>query len=514
MWGQPYGSPLDAWVATPFVAAMGPTTEALRLPVFLLGLVLVPVAYGLARALHPAAAFPAAVLMACPPPVLPAPRRPAARPSIATTLVLCGLLLLLALRLGDAPAQDEPRRGRLVVWGVLAGLALWTHLMSASAVAASAVSTRGAARGRRRALPSPSCRCCSSSAPWWTRALADREATRIVQRRGPGGDDPRPPPRGAAAACTSRSAACWAPTSGGGGLRRTSWSRARGGARGARALYGSCCPRGAGLAGRAAPRRAAAPGRGGPRARSPFRWPVALGPAHPALPHARCILPVLVARRLGAARRADGRAGAGSWCWRLAALHLAGGARLLQAWRARTARSHPFVLPDLGPARRLLEARGIRARLRVVRPGVPPHLRERRADRGLPALERALPALPAAAARRGAVREGRGLGAHARGSDRPAVAGAFEDALGPIGGPSAAPRPGRRSSTTTSCRRSARRSSPGPAAGPRGTGTRHRAEPVTGGPAVSACPRRRRSTRSRWWRGSMARACCAAWTSR
>jgi hypothetical protein len=57
----PYG-PLDAWVAAPSWRPW-PDDEALRLPVFL-GL---PSFYRLRRyALHPSAALPAAVLMACP----------------------------------------------------------------------------------------------------------------------------------------------------------------------------------------------------------------------------------------------------------------------------------------------------------------------------------------------------------------------------------------------------------------------------------------------------------------
>ena len=68
MWGQPYGSPLDAWLALPFVAVWGCSNEALRLPYFLLALALVPLAYAQARLLHPSAGLPAAVLVACPPP--------------------------------------------------------------------------------------------------------------------------------------------------------------------------------------------------------------------------------------------------------------------------------------------------------------------------------------------------------------------------------------------------------------------------------------------------------------
>src|SRR5207249_5817211 len=48
MWGQPYGSPLEAWLAVPFVSALGPTSGALRSLYFLLGLGLVPLAYALA----------------------------------------------------------------------------------------------------------------------------------------------------------------------------------------------------------------------------------------------------------------------------------------------------------------------------------------------------------------------------------------------------------------------------------------------------------------------------------
>ena len=106
MWGQPYGSPLEAWLAAPFVAALGPTAEALRLLYFLLGLALVPAAYGLARALDPRAALPAAFLVACPPPyflllsALPPPMYP-------TALLLCAALLI-----AGRPHRRAARRGR------------------------------------------------------------------------------------------------------------------------------------------------------------------------------------------------------------------------------------------------------------------------------------------------------------------------------------------------------------------------------------------------------------------
>src|SRR5205807_922757 len=42
LWGQPYGSPLDAWLAAPFVGVLGATRAAVRIPNLLLSLALVP----------------------------------------------------------------------------------------------------------------------------------------------------------------------------------------------------------------------------------------------------------------------------------------------------------------------------------------------------------------------------------------------------------------------------------------------------------------------------------------
>jgi hypothetical protein len=179
---QPYGSPLDAWVATPFVATWGYTVEALRLPYFLLSLVLVPIAYALARELNPSAGLPAAVLVACPPPyflllsALPPPFYP-------TTLVLCGLVLLTASRSGRRLVQAEgsPPRGTLLLLGLSSGLALWTHLMSASVVVAAALWVALHSRGRRWLLAWAVVPLVAASAPLWSRGLQGEEAMRIVQ---------------------------------------------------------------------------------------------------------------------------------------------------------------------------------------------------------------------------------------------------------------------------------------------------------------------------------------------
>src|SRR5437667_314220 len=260
MWGQPYGSPLEAWLAAPFVAALGPTAAALRLCYFLLGLGLIPVAYALGRALDPRAAFPAAVLVACPPPyflllsALPPPMYPA-------SLLMCGALLVLAAGLGDRFAAGD--------WPVAR---LGTH------------------------------------AP-----LVADDPEHVV-----------PAPRGAAAALVLVY-----------GVGLVLAARSSSGSGAARLLLAAAA---LGLLAFPFPLRS---GPGTIRFLTPLYVPIAAliawGP---------------VAR--GRPRR--------SWIVVLAlcGLHLAGASRLLAAWRAADRAAAPFLLPDLGPARRVLEAHGLR----------------------------------------------------------------------------------------------------------------------------------------------------------
>jgi len=183
MWGQPYGSPVEAWIAVPLFALLRPDPATLRLVYFLLGLGLIPAAYALARLLDPRAALPAAVLMACPSPyflllaALPPPMYPSA-------LLLAAAVLGLALRLGPALAAGTAGRARLVLWGALAGLALWTHLMTATAVAAAGWWLWRHAAGRRAVLWPAAAAVLLASAPWWGRALADPQALEVVSVSG------------------------------------------------------------------------------------------------------------------------------------------------------------------------------------------------------------------------------------------------------------------------------------------------------------------------------------------
>jgi hypothetical protein len=355
MWGQPYGSPLDAWVAAPFVAALGPTTGALRLPVFLLGLALVACAWALGRALHPAAAFPAALLVACPPPyfLLLSALPP---PFYATTLVLCGLLLVLALRLAVALESDQMARTGLALWGALAGLALWTHLMSASVVAAAGAYLWIRARGRRVVLLAAVVPLLSTSAPWWLGALADRQATRIVRvtdRRESSLDHLREvvprlyEPVGGVlgthvpVVADSEDAV----------LRRPGAAAAT-----LILIYGGLLI----LAARRSGGRGSAGLLLATAALTVALFPLPLRSG----PHTiRFLTPLYlpVAALVAWAGVGEGRERRGVLAaLALAVLHLGGGAGLLQAWRLTDRADPPFGLPDLLPVRIALESRGLR----------------------------------------------------------------------------------------------------------------------------------------------------------
>jgi hypothetical protein len=182
MWGQPYGSPVDAWLAAPVLAVVGRTPTGLRVFYFVLGLALIPLAAALARRLDPRAAVPAALLMACPSPylvllaALPAPFYP-------TVLVSCGGLLVLTLKMVEtAQAGRAPAAWAVAGWGALAGLSLWTHLMSAAVVAPAAVYLLR--RVPVRSLRPAGAAAALASAPVWWRALTEAQALKVVSVSG------------------------------------------------------------------------------------------------------------------------------------------------------------------------------------------------------------------------------------------------------------------------------------------------------------------------------------------
>lgn len=355
MWGQPYGSPVESWLASPVLAALGATPEALRFVYFLLGLGLVPVAYALGRCLDRRAGLPAALLMACPPPYflllssLPPPLYP-------TTLLLCGVLLILTLKIGKRMVDGDANGSLLAFWGSVAGLALWTHLMSLSVLVACGVFLFHRARGDRRRLLWALVPFLVASTPLWSQALVGGEAMQIVSLAGrqetfwqhlgtvlPGlhrplgailgthvplvADDPDHvvfPPGWVSGGLIllygiALILACW-------NLKKSA---------GAGFLLAS-----AGLALLA------------------FPFPVRSGPSQVRflsllyLPVAVVIAWVPVA--LSNLRRSF------ILVLSLACLHLIGGTSLLSAWRQTDRGKPPFLLPDLTPLRRFLEAHGIR----------------------------------------------------------------------------------------------------------------------------------------------------------
>jgi hypothetical protein len=350
LWGQPYGSPLEAWLGAPLLAALGHTPQALRLWYFLLGLGLIPAAWLLGRAVDARVAFPAALLVACPPPylLLLASMPP---PLYAAALLLCAGLLVAAVA-----AAERPTTGVFAVWGALAGLALWNHLMCATVVAASAAYMGWRVRGRWTAWLAAVALLAAGSAPWWVRALVDRQATRVVSVTGRqetfgghlaevlprlheplGGllgthvplvaDDPQ-------AVVVAHPLAAAAIVALYGGLLVLAARRAF---RHPPALLLLAT---AGLVLLAFP----FPLRSGPatiRFLTPLYLPVA-------------VLAVWAATVPDRPRR--------TWLavLALALLHLLTASRLLVAWRHADRAAAPFLLPDLGPVRRALEAHGIR----------------------------------------------------------------------------------------------------------------------------------------------------------
>jgi hypothetical protein len=128
------------------------------------------------------AGIPAALLVACPSAyvmllsALPPPLYP-------TTLVLLAAVLALAARAAEGFATGtSPGRGRMVLLGALAGLAVWTHLMSLATVAVVALVLAPRAwhaRGRGE-LGWALAALLGASAPWWIAAAREPSATAVL----------------------------------------------------------------------------------------------------------------------------------------------------------------------------------------------------------------------------------------------------------------------------------------------------------------------------------------------
>ena len=338
-------------MAAPFFALLGSSAATLRAVYFVLGLALIPAAWALGRALDPRAALPAAVLVACPAPylllmaALPPPMYPAA-------LLLSAVMLTLAIRGGE---RGRPSVILLLGWGIAAGLAVWTHLMTAPAVVASGAFLAMRTHNRRRlwiaAIP-----LLLVSAPLWMSTSGDRQPTAAVSLSG----------RRASFAEHLRATLPALPRPMGG-------------------ILGTHVPLVADDVDHVvrAPRLVAAGiiivwlaglalALAGARAH-PATWPllvvVAATIAVFPLPLRSgpgtirfltpLYLPLVALVAWGSVARGGVRR---AWVLvlALAAFHLAAAMPLLGAWRGADRAAPPFLLPDLTPVRRALEARGIR----------------------------------------------------------------------------------------------------------------------------------------------------------
>ena len=203
MWGQPYGSPVEAWLAAPFFAAFGATPATLRAG-------LLPARPGCWSRPRGRWAGPSTRGRRCPrrcsspvpPPyllllaALPPPMYPA-----ALLLSAAGLALAIARQ----PGGGRPSLLALVGWGVAAGLALWTHLMTAPVVARGrglpgradarpppALDRRRRPRRRERALVAARARRPAGAAP---RSASPAAAATFAEHLG-GHAARAPPPAG------------------------------------------------------------------------------------------------------------------------------------------------------------------------------------------------------------------------------------------------------------------------------------------------------------------------------
>jgi hypothetical protein len=240
--------------------------------------------------------------------------------------------------------------------GLLSGLALWTHLMSASAVAAAFLFTLLRARGRRRLVLWGLLALLAASAPLWARALRDPEATRIVQVQDR--DETM------AAHLASVLPRLHEPLGGVLGthvpwiadaddfvLHAPGWRAGL-----VVLLYGFLLV----LAGRAASFHHPALLLFLAALLALAAFPLPLRSA----PHTLRFLTPLYLPVAALVAWAPSPRGTSRRPWvavlALSALHLLGGLQLLETWRGADRASAPFLLPELGPVRRELEARGVR----------------------------------------------------------------------------------------------------------------------------------------------------------
>jgi len=170
-YGQPYMGSLEAYVAAALFRVAGPSVVALRLSPLSSALVLVILTYWLARRTCGRRAANVAVGLAALPPLFIGAWSVKARGGYIEVLAEGEALLLvthLLLYRADATwgRTDVHRVAALAgLWGVLAGLVLWTNPVGLPYIAACALWALGVAVGRRRGSQPPPERAAADARP-------------------------------------------------------------------------------------------------------------------------------------------------------------------------------------------------------------------------------------------------------------------------------------------------------------------------------------------------------------
>ena len=114
LWGQPYGSPIGAWLLAPWLWLTGPRALTVHAFYFALGLLLVPATFLVARALERGSEWHAATLSAAPSAYMLL-LSAAPPPLYSLGLLLCAALLGTALALEPRLAGGQrPNRALLL----------------------------------------------------------------------------------------------------------------------------------------------------------------------------------------------------------------------------------------------------------------------------------------------------------------------------------------------------------------------------------------------------------------
>ncbi len=134
--GQVYMGALDAYLIAPLVALLGPSAWALRLPVLLESLLLIPLSGALAQRLYGRRARLPALVLAAVPALYVTVGQLRVLGGYIETLVLGAAAMLTAVTLVDRLSRGEPIRWLLAGLGLLAGVVFWIAPISLDDLAA------------------------------------------------------------------------------------------------------------------------------------------------------------------------------------------------------------------------------------------------------------------------------------------------------------------------------------------------------------------------------------------